>query len=239
MKTSTPAALITLTLALLALSGSRADAATYEVASCQENVRERIPASDWLLEPSGADFEMHADCATAPVVMATRYGIVQTPIGAGAGLTFSVPPPLRVVRERFRMLLKAPRSLDSSKPWWWNHETFLTTTEGRTYRTGGCEGVVTACSMYVNSPTHALPTAAQSLTWFLRCADQSPNPCPYSASLTVFDAVFEVEDNERPQLIGNPEGALIAGGVTLCGRSDHRIPRNGRRKRRLPSRHRC
>ncbi len=205
-------------LALLTiLPAPSASAAKYDVVGCTEAQRESLPTTGWLLEPSGADFEIEADCTRMPVTLRSRYGVPSTAAGAGAGISYNVPSPLSIVGLTFRMLLVAPRSTDPSQQWWWDYATFITNLEGRTYQTGGCHGTTSPCSAYFSNFGYKLPEPATSMTWFLQCADRSPNPCPGAVSAKIFDSVFEVDDPEAPQITSRPDGALFAGGENLNG----------------------
>src|SRR3954447_3582684 len=108
-----------------ALLASNASAAIYEVTSCKELERETLPTRDWTYEPRGADFETLTNCETQPVALRTRFGANTLP-GQGAGITFTAPAPLSIVGLQHRMLIKAPRSIDPGRPWWWDFDTSVT-----------------------------------------------------------------------------------------------------------------
>lgn len=216
MKPSSVAVLLMFTLFCSAISSGQVSAATYDVVSCKEAERETLPTRDWQFEPSGADFEMLVDCTMQPITLRTRYG-TSTPYGTGAGLTFTVPAPLSIVGAKYRMLIEAPRSTDPNRPWWWTFDTFNTELDGRTYRSGGCSGIISSCSDYFFNPGWQVTSPRRAMTWFLQCTDDAPNPCPGFASVSMFDGTFTINDPERPRIMTAPTGSMFAGGSDLSG----------------------
>ena len=206
-----------LTVALGATVADAASGATYEVTGCKEAERETLPKSDWKFEPSGGDFELLVDCSMAPTALRTRSGTASTPYGHGAGMTFTAPSPLSITALSYRMLTNAPRSSDPGRPWWWDTETFVTDLDGRTSRAGGCYGGTSACSDYRYSRGLGFAEPRRAVSWFLWCTDDTPNACESSASMSMFDAVFTINDPESPRIVSPPSGEMFAGGHSLSG----------------------
>ena len=211
------AAVSLIAFALTLLQTSDAAAATYEVVTCKEAERETLPPTDWHYEPSGADIEMLATCATVPNTLRTRYGVTGTPNGMGAGMKFTAPAPLSITSLRYRMLVNAPKSTDPGRPWWWDMGIFVTDLDGRTERAGGCTGHTIACSGYTLAQGVGLQTPRRAISWFLSCTQETSNSCEYGASLSMFDAVFTIDDPESPRITASPSGPIFAGSHEVAG----------------------
>ena len=208
------ATLVTSILALLltATTGP-ATAATYNVQSCKEFVREHLPPTDWRFAPQADTFEIRTDCIEGPIALRTRGGAV-TPYGRGAGITFAVPEPLSIVGYKGRHFLRTPQSADTSRPWRWKYETFATSLNGDTFVTSYCNST---CTGYFANPGWALPRPIRSMNWQLACELDTRTDRPSGAEITIFDAEFTVDDPTVPQLLEPPTGAVFSGGVDLAG----------------------
>ena len=140
--------------------------------------------------------------------------------GESIAIASAAPPPLAIISARFRQLTRLTSSNDPNQPWWWESSTYDTDLSGRTTRTGWCpppSGAYEGCGSYHVNPGYGFRYPRRAMIWAVMCTDKTPNPCPNTASVTIFDAVFQIDDPTSPQLASAPNGAIFAGATGLSG----------------------
>ena len=212
-------ALLSCAVCFTAVYAEAASAAVYEVETCREETREALPTTDWSIVGPAGRFRARTDCATGPI-LAGPLELGPTAPGGEGGLAFSVPDPLAIVGFKYRQLLHTAASKYPPGQWAWDFESRQTTTEGRSYRTGGCPGqMVDGCSESYGVISYAPKDRLSAIQWMFVCSPVSLQPCDYASSVdvSVFDGLFKVDDPEDPSIEGQPGGAMFAGVSNLSG----------------------
>jgi hypothetical protein len=191
---------------------SHAYAGTYDVQSCEENLRTPVHFHNWTLMGPSGHFGLDADCTAGPTRLASGSAV---PPGTEGRLRFRVNHPLTIVEMTYRQHVFAPASVYPPNEWWWDFEQHVTGEDGVTRLAGQCPGQDNRCDEFYGGAT-VRDRRSLGFEWVLRCSASSAKACSWS-EVRVLEATFKLEDPLSPKLMAPPGGGIFAGQSPVSG----------------------